>query len=152
MSERPSDTIFCHLLVEMARLSSSAKNRLSSARALRQSPEQLVEAVRDLNRELDRLKRTAQTKFSLDHPIDVVQLPNGLTMRQAQSLQSHYFSLALDINNALAYPWSDICTYQDTNSLMFAEVQASWNTVAQISRSEILATRQISVDASCPAM
>jgi hypothetical protein len=66
LSGRPGDTIYCHILIEMMQLCSTAKKRLSSARALRQTPDQQMETVRDLNKELDELKRSTQNKYCLD--------------------------------------------------------------------------------------
>ncbi len=160
MSGRPGDATYCHILIELMRLSSTAKKRLASARALRQTAEQLLENVRDLNNELEHLKRSMQHRFRLDEPVSREDFSSSqllpqqaITLRQAQSLQSHYFCLVLDINTPLAYPWSGICTYAkrlDVTAL--AQMEASWNAVAQAARSVILATRQIHVDASSSAL
>jgi hypothetical protein len=160
MSGRPGDTTYCHILIELMRLSSTARKRLASARALRQTAEQLLETVRDLNNKLDRLKRSTQHRFCLDAPVPLedfsssTSLPEqAVTLRQAQSLQSHYFCLVLDINTPLAYPWSGMCTHSKRLDVAaFAQMEASWNAVAQAARSGILATRQIRVDASCSAL
>jgi hypothetical protein len=152
LSGQPGHTIYCHILIEMMRVSSTAEKALSSARALRQTPDQLIDTVRDLNKELDELKRSTQPKFCLDGPLDVSQLPKGITLRQAQSLQYHYYCLVLDINTPLAYPWSGICTYAKQDMAAFAQIETSWSAVAQASRSVILATRQIRLDASCSAL
>lgn len=134
------------------RLCSTTKKRLSSAQALRQTPAQLIETVRSLNQELDELKSSTQQNFVLDAPLEVSQLPAGITLRQAQSLQSHYFSLVLDINTPLAYPWSCVHTYAEQDMAALAQIEASCNAVAVVSRAAILATRQIRVDASCTAL
>lgn len=148
---RPGDTIYCHILIEMMQLCSTAKKSLSSARAaLRQTPDQLIETVRDLNKELDELKRSTQNKLCLDGSAS--QLPKGITLRQAQSLQFHYFSPVLDINTPSTYPWSGIYTYAKKDRAAFAQVETSCNAVAHASRSTILATRQIRIDASCSAL
>ncbi|KAJ9610300.1 hypothetical protein H2200_005077 [Cladophialophora chaetospira] len=151
-SGRPGDTIYCHMLIKLMQLSSTAKKRLSSARGLRQTPEQLIETVHDLGAKLDELKSSTQHQFCLDGPLEVSQLPNDLTLRQAQSLQYHYFCLVLDINTPLAYPWSGICTYAKHNKSAFDQIKISLNLVAEASRSAILATRQIRIDASCSAL
>jgi hypothetical protein len=151
LSGRPCDTIYCHILIEMMQLCSTAKKRLSSARAMRQTPDQLIETVWDLNKELDELKRSTQNKYCLDGSL-TSQLPKGITLRQAQSLQFHFFSLVLDINTPLTYPWSGIYTYAKKDRAAFAQVETSCNAVAHASRSTILATRQIRIDASCSAL
>ena len=134
------------------RLCSSTRKRVSSAQALRQTPAQLIETVRSLNQELDALKSSVGQSFSLDAPLDGSQLPKGITLRQAQSLQSHYFSVVLDINTPLAHPWSGVHTLVEPDKAALSQIQASCNTVASVSRAAILATRQIRVDASCTAL
>ncbi|KAF2101307.1 hypothetical protein NA57DRAFT_72748 [Rhizodiscina lignyota] len=113
-NKQHSSTVYCHILIKLMQLSSNAKKRLSSARALRQPPDQLIENVRDLNKGLHELKCSVQHEFSLDNPLEISQLPHD-TAASAQS-------------------------------------DASLNAVAQASRSAILATRQIRVDASCSAL
>jgi hypothetical protein len=88
----------------------------------------------------------------LDGQLEPAHLPNGLTLRRAQSLQYHYFSLVLDINTPLTYPWSGIGTYAKKDTADFAQMQISLNTVAQASRSAIIATRHIQIDASCSSL
>lgn len=151
-SGKQSDTIYCQLLIEMMQLSSSAAKRLSSVRALRQDPHQLIATVRQLNEELERLKISAQHKFPLGDLLDPSHLPNGLTLRQAQSLQCHYFSLVLDINTPVAYPWSGISTYAKRDTADFADVGASLDAVSQVSRSAIIATNHIQINASCSSL
>lgn len=151
----PGNTLYCHLLVEMMQLSSTAKKRLSTPRALRQTAKRLIETVQDLRKGLEGLtdRCAAQHKFHLDRVLDISQLPNvGMTLRQMHSLQFHYFCLVLDINTPLSYPWSGICSSTDHDPTDFSYVEASIEAVAQASRSVTLATRQIIVDAGCPAM
>lgn len=153
VSGRFADTTYCQILIDMMRLSSTAKKRLSSARALRQTAEQLVETVRDLNQKLDELRNChSLQKLLLDSPLESGNLPEGWTLRQAQSLQYHYFSLVLDINTPLAHPWSGICAYARRDISAFTQLEMSRNAVAQASRAAILSTRQIRVDTSCPAL
>ncbi|KAH8691680.1 fungal-specific transcription factor domain-containing protein [Talaromyces proteolyticus] len=152
LSGQLGDTIYCHVLIQLIRLCSTTKKRLSSAQALRQTPAQLIETIRNLNQELDGLKRSIQPDFALDAPLETSQLPKGMTLRQAQSLQSHYFSLVLDINTPLAYPWSGVHTSIDQDMAALAQIGASCDAVARASRAAILATRQIRVDASCTAL
>jgi hypothetical protein len=151
LSGQEGDTMYCQILIELMLQSSTAKKRLSSARALRQTPSQLIETVRDLNKELDELKRAVQNKICLDGPLEVSKLPKGITLRQAQSLQSHYFCIVLDINTPVAHPWSCISSYAKQDMIASTQLEKSCNAVAQASRSAILATREIRVDASCSA-
>ena len=152
LSGRLGETLYCHILIRVMQLCSTAKKRLSSARALRQSPAQLIETVRDLNAELAELKQSTELKIFLDSPLDVAQLPGDITLRQAQSLQYHYVSLVLDINTPLTYPWSGIYSYARQDSTALSQIEASCNSVAQASRCAILATRQIRFDPSCSAL
>lgn len=134
------------------RLCSTTKKRLSSAKALRQTPAQLIETVRSLSQQLDALKHSIQHIIILDAPLELDQLPQGMTLRQAQSLQAHYFSLVLDINTPLTYPWSGVRESVEQDMGALAQIEASCNAVAIVSRAAILATRQIRVDASCTAL
>lgn len=152
LSGRKGDTLYCHIMIKMMRLLSTSRKRLSSARALKQTPDQLIETVGILNKDLEELKLSTQKDLSIDGPLDSFQLPNNITLRQAQSLQSNYFSLALDINTPLAYPWSSVWSYAKQHTNAFAQIEASWNAVAQTSRAAILATRQIRVDGTCSTL
>jgi hypothetical protein len=152
LSGQLNDTIYCNVLIELMRLCSATKKRLSSAKALRQTPAQLIETVRSLSQELDALKHSMQHIIVLDAPIELAQLPQGMTLRQVQSLQAHYFSLVLDINTPLAYPWSDVRESVEQDMAALVQIETSCNAVANISRAAILATRQIRVDASCTAL
>lgn len=152
LSGQLNDTIYCNVLIELMRLCSATKKRLSSAKALRQTPAQLIETVRSLSQELDALKHSMQHIIVLDAPIELAQLPQGMTLRQVQSLQAHYFSLVLDINTPLAYPWSGVRESVEQDMAALAQIEASCNAVANVSRVAILATRQIRVDASCTAL
>ena len=146
---QPSSTIYCQILIQLMRLSSAAKKRLSSATAMRQSPDQLIETVRDLNGQLDQVKHSVKESFRLGEPLHSSQLLSGLITRQAQSLQSHYFSLVLDINTPLTYPWSGLYKYARHDAASLAQIEAACNNVSSASRSAILATRQIHIDANC---
>ncbi|RVX74258.1 hypothetical protein B0A52_02090 [Exophiala mesophila] len=155
LTNRPGDIAYCHILVDLMQLCSTARKRLSSARALQQSPEQLIQAVSSLVRELDNIKDRAMRryKFSLDGPLDLSQLPTlGLTLLQAQSLKANYCCLVLDINTPLSYPWSGIHLHAEQDPVAFAQVEKSCAAVAEAARCAILATRQIQVDASCTAL
>jgi len=139
----------------MMQISSEVRKRLGTPRALKQTPEQLFDIVHDLTKKLNDLKDYAsqQYRFTLDRPLDTFRLPEvGLTLRQAQSLQSHYFCLVLDINTPLTYPWSGLRLRVEQSASALAHIEISCKAVAQISRSAILATRHIHIDASCPAM
>ncbi|KAK5200437.1 hypothetical protein LTS13_003629 [Exophiala xenobiotica] len=143
---RSGDTFYCHTLIKMMQLASTAKKRLSSARALRQTTEQLIKTVRKLGKDLADFKSSVQQKIRLDGVLDASELPVGLSIREAQSLQAHYFCLVLDINTPLTYPWSGISNYLADNAAATCQVEASRNEVACASRSAILATRQIQID------
>ncbi|KIW84902.1 hypothetical protein Z517_00290 [Fonsecaea pedrosoi CBS 271.37] len=148
----PSDTLYCHTLIKMMQLASTARKQLSSARALRQTTDQLFQAVHNLREELAEFKNSVQQHICLDDAIDVARLPAGMTLRQAQSLQSHYFCLVLDINTPLTYPWLDVSTYVAGNMMAASQVHASYNDVVQVSRAAILAARQVHIDGGCAAL
>lgn len=144
--------VYCRHLIELMQISSATTRRLSSVQALRQKAEELITTVKELNEQLEKLKLSSQAPFPLDEPLDPSHLPNELTLRQAQSLQYHYFSLILDINTPLAYPWSGIYTYAKHSTPAFDQIQKSVASVAQASRSAIVATRDIRIDASCSSL
>ncbi|KAK5031026.1 hypothetical protein LTS07_004761 [Exophiala sideris] len=133
----------------MMQLASAARKRLSSARALRQTTEQLIKTVRKLRKDLEDFKCSVERDLCLDNPRDTSRVPAGLNLRQAQSLQSHYFCLVLDVNTPLTYPWLGISTYLADDAAAASHVETSYNAVAQASRSGILATRQVHVDGGC---
>ncbi len=145
---RPGNATYCHMLIEMMKLSSLPKKRLSSARALRQSAEQLVETVRELSHGLDELR-----KFLLvDTLLDLSTLPEGINLRQALSIQYNYFCLIMDIHTPLATPWSVPFSSAKEGTAVSSRVEVSCAAVAQASRDAILTSRQIRVDAACPSL
>lgn len=148
-NDQIGSTTYCKLLIQLMQLSSIARKRLSSPAAMRKSPDQLIESVCNLNSRLEELNQSNQQVFCLDWSLGDLQSLNGLTKRQAQSLQSHYFSLILDINTPLTYPWSGIYQYAKHDKAKFVHVEAACIAVSCASRSAILATRHVHVDANC---
>ncbi len=151
-SGRENDTLYCHTLIKMMQLVSKAKTQLSSTRALRQSNERLMKTVCKLRKDLAEFNSSMQDKICLDKPLDASRLPQGLNLLQAQSLQSHYFCLLLDIHTSLTYPWLGISAHLADDPAATSLVEASCNEVAQASRSAILATRQTHLDGRCSAL
>lgn len=153
LSGKLGETTYCHILIDLMHLTSSAQKRLSSARALRKTPAELLEAVQTLQKELDEVRRSSERRgLSLDSSLDPSQITNSLTMCQAQSLQYHYVLLVMDINTPLAYPWSNVNAYARKEGATLAQIEVSVDAVARASRSAILATRQIQVNASCSSL
>ena len=153
LSGKPGETTYCHILIDLMKLTSSAKKQLSSARALRKTPAELLEAVQALQRELEEARRSAaQRGFPLESTLVASQLLSGLTMCQAQSLHYHYVLLVMDINTPLAYPWSNVNVYARKDGATLAQIEVSVDAVARASRSAILATRQIQINASCSSL
>ena len=148
----PGDKTYCHLLIKLMRLASHNRKRLSSAYAMRQTPDQIVATVREMNKALDELNSPSQRKEDLGGPLDKVRSAHGITLRQAQSLQSHYFSLIFDINRILACPWSRVHAFAAKDSTARVQIETSCGLVAETSRAVIMATKLIQLDASSPTL
>ena len=149
LNGRPGDLNYCHMLIELTRLSSIATQRLSNAQAMRQSAIQLVKVIGDLSQRLDELKRSFRHILSLGEPVDSSRLPGGLALHQALALQYTYFCLVLDIHTPLTYPWSGIFTQAERRSEAFSQVENSCAVVIKVSRAAILTTRQNQTNAMC---
>jgi hypothetical protein len=151
-SAAQGDTIYCKLLIELMQLSSAATRRLSRLCAQQHSPRQILDTVGQLNVEMESFKSSAQSRFPFCDPVDPSHLPSGLSLRQAQSLRFHYFAVSLDINTPLTYPWSNMATYLKPDTPDFTQMRESMKIVSQISRSTIMETSHIQIDAHCPSM
>ncbi|OAA35449.1 hypothetical protein BBO_08673 [Beauveria brongniartii RCEF 3172] len=155
LSGKSSDAIYCHTLIELSRLCSAATKLLSDtpSREQENTHTSLIDAVKSLNCQAVTIKLAAERRsVYLDKSLNDSQLPEGLTTRQMQILQSHYHCVLLDINTPLFYPWSPPAGQKRPDPQLVAQIEASCGAVAGAARFIILATRQIHVDASCSAL
>ncbi|KAK8146599.1 hypothetical protein G3M48_002925 [Beauveria asiatica] len=155
LSGKSSDTIYCHTLIALSRLCSAATKLLSNTPGREQDNTHtpLIDAVKSLNCQAVTIKLAAERRsVFLDRSMNDGQLPEGLTTRQMQILQSHYHCVLLDINTPLFYPWSPPVGQKRSDPQLVSQIEASCGAVAGAARFTILATRQIHVDASCCAL
>lgn len=136
----------------MMKLSSIIMRSLSSARALRQTGEELVETVRDLSLKLEQLKYSFEDIMPFtSHHLDLSVLPTGMTLTQALMLRYNYLCLVLHVSTPLATPWSGALMVK-RGTAAYAEYEKACATAASASRAAILLARHIPVSAYCPSL
>ena len=139
---------YFQLVVKICQISSQAMSNLSSARALRQSPEELISAVSALDGKARDLSLSLNSSGILRKPSDLREMHADLSESQMLSIHFLYHALILDIHSALAFPWP----YRTSNLVRRAEfrdqIEQSSALVADTSRNVILALRSVHVDAN----
>ncbi|KEF55737.1 uncharacterized protein A1O9_08487 [Exophiala aquamarina CBS 119918] len=136
--------------IKISHLSSITRKMLSKAAGCRQAPQELVDNVLKLDVKLEDLRINLQNQCQIDLPMKLTELPAGLDMRQAISLQFLYYNLVWDIHTTLAHPWFRDIIGLERYSEFQSQIVNSCAIVAETSRAVILDCRLIQIDASCP--
>ena len=143
---------FCTIYIKLCQILSRASKRLSSARALRQSKEELVKAITELDQEIASFKLSIKDITTLDEPLDLAKLPAGFTIGQITWIHFLYYSLMLDIHVPLTCPWFHDPTNNQEVMPFLDQVERSSSIVANSARAAILATRFVELDVNSPVL
>lgn len=144
------ETNFVRICVGLAQLSSHTYKRTATARALRQSTEELVQTVAELDEEVHQFKLSIKHIICLDESVDLLtpeQSPQGIPMDRAVLIYFLYYGLLFDIHSPLMLPWySHSCPKQLVS--FCNQVQYSCDVVANTARAAILGTRLVQLNAN----
>lgn len=134
-------------------LSSFATKQLCSAKALRRSPDELVQVVCELDAKLDEVRASIQQTLDLQLPLDLTNPPSTLTAHQAVVIQVTYYALLWDIHTIVTYPWLrailDTRQHQPSSN---AQIELSSAKVIETSRAAILDSKYVPIDANSPIL
>ena len=109
-----------------------------------------METLASLDVQLENLRRSKEHIFSLDAPISTNSLPASFSLPQAIYLQYAYHITLLDIHRSLAIPWSQHILTIMLDPSIAVQLELSSQKVARTCRSVILATSQITIEATTP--
>lgn len=140
----------CTVLIKLHRLCSLVGKSLSSAKAFRQNPTDLLQTVTCLDEKVRALGEEVEVVLSMKTPLDPSCLPRNLSLKLALALHFTYYSLLFDIHTTLTYPWSRGIISLRQHPSFRDQVERSYSIVAKASREAILATRNVPLDAACP--
>ncbi|KEF54370.1 uncharacterized protein A1O9_09536 [Exophiala aquamarina CBS 119918] len=149
-ADSSSDT-FCTICIKLSQIQSRAYKRLSSARALRQSAEELIRAVAELHEEVILFKRTINHIIDLDEQLDEMPMPRMMTMFQLIMVYFLYYSVLFDIHTPLMLPWFHL-TGSKRFDTFHPQVQNSCAIIARTARVAILGCRLVQLDANTPVL
>lgn len=143
------NVVYFQVMIRLSQLSSLALKKLSNARAFRQTPQEWVTAVTDLDAKVSELQHCVQNTFGFSLPIDLSRVPNALNLEQSLSLQFLYHALVWDIHSVFAHPWSRGIQNLDRHSGFQIQARKSSAIMAATSRTAILDCRFIYLNAHC---
>ena len=127
------------ILIKLHRLCSLVWNSLSSAKAFRKKPEELIQTVDDLDHRIRLLAEEIEKLVPLKSALDPSRLPENLSLTMALAIQFTYFGLLFDIHTTLTYPWSRGIISLRQHPSFRLQVERSYSVVAKASRDIILA-------------
>ena len=139
------------ICIKMTQILSRAYKRLSSARALRQSTKELVEAVTELDQEVNALKRSIEHVISLDEPLDTFPASAKMSMFQSTLIYFVYYELLFEIHSPLMLPWVGHTSARHLQAFQ-SEFERSCSIVAETARAAILASRFVHLNANSLVM
>ena len=138
------------VLIKLHRLCSLVGKSLTSARAFRQKPAELLEVVTFLDQKIRLLSEDVQRVLRLDCPLDPSRLPDNLSLHMALAIHFTYYGILFDIHTTLTYPWSRGIISLRRHPSFRTQVEKSYTIVAEASRAVVLASRHVHLDAACP--
>lgn len=138
------------VLVDLHQLCSFVGKSLSSARAFRRNPTELLQMVTFLDEKARVHGEAVERVLSMKSALDPSSLPADLSLKVALALHFTYYGLLFDIHTTLTYPWSRGIISLRQHPSFRDQVERSYSIVAKTSRDVILASRHIPLDAACP--
>lgn len=140
----------CTILIKLHQLCSLVGKSLSSAKAFRQGPVELLLTVRNLDEKLHALGEEVERIVPLSSLPDPTRLPSNLSLTLALVIHFTYHDLLFDIHTTLTYPWSRGIISLRQHPSFRGQVERSYSVVAKACRAIVLANRHIPIDAACP--
>ena len=136
-------------IIKHAQICSQISKRLVSVRAFRQTPEEVVDTVRDLGQQLTKWWDSLPGHYT--SPTALNTFERKQSMDHALRFHHSYYGSRIALHANLAYPWiSEIIG--GSNSQAFREqVASSSEVVAEAARQIVKGTRRIDADVSSPS-
>ncbi|KAK4947873.1 hypothetical protein LTR10_013381 [Elasticomyces elasticus] len=132
------------LFIKNAQISSQIANRIMSVRALRQSPTEAMQTVRDIHSQLQRLLESI--------PPDLQEKLYPSTPRHLYSIYLHFsiWGNFMATHIIFFYPWVAVRFGSESDPAVRNQIIHSAETVAYAARQIILVLRSITMDAAIP--
>ena len=137
-------------IVKHAQISSSIFKRLASVKALRQPPQEICDAVHEMDRTLQQWRESLPQYLRIGAPIEPSDFPSNIKVSHVLHLQSAYYSSVLAIHTRFTFPWASNTSARNRSPALRNAMELSAKTVADASRNIILTSRCIKVDAASP--
>ncbi|KAK5162732.1 uncharacterized protein LTR77_011215 [Saxophila tyrrhenica] len=144
-----SNLAYCHSLIRLSQLLSRSEKRLSTARYLRSGGKLLMEAIAELQGELDSVRDTLNQSFDLQlgQCLQPASLPPLVSLDQLLYLHYAYLNATLSIHTVLSYPWLRALTGLHSQETSEMQTNQSAESVARAARAAILLTEHINLRA-----
>lgn len=127
--------------------------RLLNAQALRKSREDLIEAIGELEKQLEKFKSSFEHIIAWDEPVELTSFIQSSILSPGQIMIIYflYYGLLLDMHSPLIVPW--IPHRSGTTLLSFHDhIEHSCAVVASVARRAILASRLVQLNANCTVL
>lgn len=133
---------FCTLSTKHAKISSQIAKRCSTVAAYRQTPEQIIRTVCELDQQLREWCGTIPLSMRPGAVFDPSTLPTNFQLVHVIYLHYSYFGSLISIHSIFTYPWS-VMLDRDKSPQLREQLNLSTEIVADASRSIILMTKYI---------
>lgn len=138
-------------MVQMAKLLSRIVRELSSAAAMRQSPEYALTRISALDEELQAFADSLKDVLDLKQPSHLAPRMEGLIMEQALRVRLMYFEVVFALHSTISRPWLRLVCPRQAESVPYErQILHSSEVAASAARSVILACSNMHLNAQCP--
>jgi hypothetical protein len=139
-------------IVDQAKMSSSIAKSFATVKARQRPLREKAHLVKEVNSHLRFWYKPLCPDLKIAFPVDTKKLPRGLCAEHLIYLHLFYYGNLAAIHSIFGHPWNlnDAQFGMQDDTVVMAQVEASSDALAEASRSIILVTRSISVDAVAP--
>ncbi|GKZ38319.1 hypothetical protein AbraIFM66950_010449 [Aspergillus brasiliensis] len=136
-------------MVQHAQISSRITKRLATGSVFRQTPTQILQAVHELDLELQEWRDSLPSYFHPDKPISHDDLPRSIHPYHALYLRYAYFGSVMAIHSIFTFPWNN-SLFDERFPALQEQISLSSYIVVNAARSIILTIPCAQIDASTP--
>ncbi|EXJ76280.1 uncharacterized protein A1O5_00788 [Cladophialophora psammophila CBS 110553] len=136
--------------VKHAQISSLILKRLSTVKAMQQSPQEMLVVVQDLDQELQAWYDSLAPCFKSCPPHSAMNLPPSVQPHHIVFTRFIYSASLIAMHTLFCHPWTRPGCGSSTNPRIIAQRQRSTDIVASAAREIIMATQGLSVSAGSP--
>jgi hypothetical protein len=142
--------IFTHA-IKHAQIASLISKKLGSVSAFRRNTEDLFEAVRILDQQLQQWRHELPASLQIGNSRTPLNLSGSRNRDCVLYLHFAYYGSLMAIHTIFTYPWIAVIFGTDSTHAFREQVSVSTETVAQAARNIILTTRHIEINVASPA-